>query len=308
MSLPDGSYAISRDAGDFFRVEFDDAGEVVHVYDRVTPEDMDEPDLVVQTAPPPRHDAGWGYDEPVRTVAGPEHKSDGFRTLGAALDGLNLSPQQPPPVEPAIAADSEPEQAQSKPAVEAPPRVEEELTPELRQGFQDELTFIQVLVTAARALGRRPKKETDKKGKPVELTSTQKALELIHSRALKVEGILRDVRQLLTDEDETRVAVVRSRIGSAHVEIERAVKSGAKFLVGDTFDNAWATRLEERWREIDQLVDNDSDAREFIKEGLATREDIIGRLQERLQSNGTDFMRGNDSDFGTALEEILADF
>ncbi len=46
ITLPDGSYAISRDADNFFRVDLDDEGRVIYVHEEIQPEYTNERDLL----------------------------------------------------------------------------------------------------------------------------------------------------------------------------------------------------------------------------------------------------------------------
>ncbi len=294
--LSDGVYAISRDANDVFRVEWDENHDVKTALAVIAPQGSEAPQESRGGGYPDSSYQAPAYQPPVSESELVYRDPDAYSTqplssfstladsLRAALDGKSTGLK-----------DVVSEVKSKKELSKGDAREQGSATGEERAAIEEKAEAVRLLAKIVRGLGSKPREVKSDK---------DRALERVHNGVLRMRSSMERVSEQLVNERAT-ADVLRGHLQSARTAMESAWKSSAKYLVGDGFDADPIGRIEREWREIDRLADEHPELSEYIREGLVSKDAVVTALREQLAVRAKELLSGTPIDLTKSISDVI---
>ncbi len=172
--------------------------------------------------------------------------------------------------------------------------VDDSITPERSKELNDILIQVKFVLDAARRVGSK------KKGK---LTSADEAINSLQDELEVIEK----KHKALVIEPQGSFTETKSKIGRLRAEVDAAVKKAYRTLGLSQFDKDWAGKILRAIEGIDEAIENNTEAREFIEADLITADELRKRIQDKITRQGKAYIEANGKvkDLDKIIQEIL---
>ncbi|MDP2684972.1 MAG: helicase-related protein [bacterium] len=250
-----------------------------------------------------KSDANWQNRAAKELIAELDHGVMGIgfevssenRTLGTIGDALVAKSSETKPKQESV--------VDTKPAV-----VEKEvMTDELKVQFQKQIQVAETLIDAMKPFMSRPRSGSDSanKGKKKEkISDSQKAMETVYNRYASLKADIIFLKKQF-ESDDSSVESIRGKLNSIDRDISVTFNKQISGRITNEIADNWIDVYKQALEKIIELTENNEDAKEYIVEGLVTKDALLAKMQERLILLA---QKGEKIDEEAILLDVLSEF